>query len=243
MLRFGEIEGMLEQAVQQALVAVGVDLDEETLGKLSAETRVRFLALREERDSLRDTVDELLKQQQELSRNRGLLRKELHLAEAELSSRDGRDGLDPQADADVAALRERLGRRLFALLAGPAGEDLARQAVAVALAAIDEHRAVLVARADGAGAAHTEQLRRRIARLRARLEESEALLARARAAAGPPHLIIGTDDHIPVDLAADVQRRELLEELLQMNIELRRLANVPFVSAQAADSPEADTRS
>jgi hypothetical protein len=182
-------------------------------------------------------VDELQRQQQELSRNRGALRHELYQAENELADRERHGDLGGEAEGDLQALRERLRGGLHALLAGPAGEALAQQAVALALAAVDGHRSAILAREQGAQAARLEQLRRRVARLRSKLDESEALLARAHAAARQVEIVVGPDRDGATGPIDDPQRRLLLEELFRMNVELRRLTGTPFVPLHRADSP------
>jgi uncharacterized coiled-coil DUF342 family protein len=222
-LRFADIEVMLGQAIEQALESVGVELDEETLGALNAEARARLLALRSERDELRLTVEELTRQQKELTQNRNSLRNELHQAETELVERQ-QAALDPEAEADLGELRKRLGDGLRELLAGSLDERQTDQAVALALAAVDAHREAAIERQQRQHDARVDQLRRRIDRLRHKLGESETLLARAREAARQnAQVVVGTEPVQPSAPLEDPSRRRLLEEIFNLNVELRRM--------------------
>ena len=223
-LRFSDVEALISAAVDDTLSTLALQLSESTVTGLTDEARARFLALVRERDELRATLKSLEEQQFRLSAHQETVRAEIQRAETELE--DSRAAPTAAGDAELAALRERLAGRLSALFSAETGTDpeVAARALALVDEAVDEARLLMADRARRDQSAHVEQLQRRIARLRRKLEESELLLARARSAR-PADALPDFDAGqalAPGDQGYE-QKRALLEEIFNLNVELKRM--------------------
>ncbi len=228
-LRLTELEALVSRAVDDTLSALGLQLADETVAGLSEEARLRFLGLVKERDALRETVTALERGRDELSRNQDSLRGELMRAETELD--DVRQAPATSAtDHELMALIETLGRDLRGVLGAAPGADrrLVDEALAVVEQALASYRQLLAARAKQEHEAKVVQLQRRIARLERKLAESEDLLERARAASrgGEPGLLGLAPALRPGD-SDYTAKRELLDEIFRLNVELQRIIKQP----------------
>src|SRR5262245_58939582 len=224
-LRYTDLEVLISKAVDDTLTTLGLQLADATVAGLSEEARLRFLGLVRERDQLRETVAALQRGQDELSLNQDSLRSELARAASELVEAQ-KAPATAATDKELMALIERLGHDLRAIFAGAPGSD--RRLTDAALAAVEKaltgYRELLAQRARQEHEAKVVQLQRRIARLERKLMESEDLLVRARMAArvGMPHLVDVAPALRPGD-ADYAAKRELLDEIFRLNVELQRM--------------------
>jgi hypothetical protein len=219
-LSFRDVQALIERAVENTLRRRGIRLDGPGVQE---EVRHEFLALMQERDTLQRTVDQLMEERERLAANRDQLSVAIQAAEAEYL-----DAASSQPDeleaADLAELRARVEERLRELLAGhPAGEVLmGEQALSLVVQAIDEQREAALGRAQGEHETHLRDLRRRLDRLKAKLSETEEMLARARAQGGLEAI---EGEHVDPGLSAGdpnyKKKKELLGEIFRLNVELR----------------------
>jgi hypothetical protein len=233
-LRSSDIEALLATAVDETLKALGLELQADSIKGLNEEARLRFVKLVKERDDLAATLQSLKTQETQLTVQQGSLRSELQRAETELTSEQdtGEAVLDHELGQLRAQLTEKLGKLLADRGADPA---LTGEVLAVIEAAIENYRVLVAARVRREQNARILQLQRRIEKLRHRLEESDLLLARARAAAadGVPFL---TDIGRPLQPGDPgyQHKRELLEEIFKLNVELQRIIATPAASPPAS---------
>ncbi len=223
-LKFSDLEALLSASVEDTLTRLGLDLGDKSLQGLNEEARLRFLALLKEREELRLTLESLRTQGDRLEATTEGVRAEIQRAESELEQQ--RSAATSLPDADLQAFRARLRAGLELVLAGlsDADPELPARALAAVDAEVENYRILLAARVRQEQAAHTEQLERRLHRLRRKLEESEELLARARAAAaqGLPALVELGPALGPGD-ADYARKRGLLDEVFKLNLELRKM--------------------
>lgn len=229
-LKFSELEALLGATVEDALKRFGLELSEQQVQGLNEEARLRFLALLRERQTLRDTLEGLQRQGDKLEATTEGVRAEIERTESELVEEQG----EPTgADAELEEFRNRLRRSLDAVIASVPGADpaLAARLAAAVDDAIENYRILIAARTRREQEARVEQLQRRLHRLRRKLEESELLLARARQAgeAGMPVLFDPGRALAPGDADYE-QKRELLDEVFKLNVELRRLLSAKDTS-------------
>lgn len=228
-LRYRDIEALIDTSVENTLKRLGIELSDRDIRGLGAEARVEFLALIHERDTLRDTVDQLVAQQEELESNRELLVERMSATRDELDeSREAVEETDT-LDEDLSSLEGRIAASLRALLSDPATprDHLAPRAIELVHAAFDEQRDEVAARTRAEQAERVALLQRRLTKLNKKLEESEAMLARARAAATDTD-----DDREEVDMgpaglqSADPQfekKKQVLDEIFKLNVELKSM--------------------
>ncbi len=222
-LRFSDLEALMAAAVDDTLMRLGVELSDQQVSGLNDEARLRFLALLKERAELKETLAGLERQGAKLEATTEGVQAEIERAESELEVEQA-----PAAapDEELTGLRAKLHEDLTRLLGGVPGVDAAL--LAGLLASVDEavenYRILVAARARREQEARVEQLNRRLHRLRRKLEESQALLARARAAAaaGMPELFELGPALQPGDLDYE-HKRSLLDEIFRLNVELRKM--------------------
>jgi len=224
-LRYRDVEDLIERAVENTLGRLGIDLSEEDLHGLSDDARIEFLALIRERDTLKDTVEGLLAQQGELEQHQLTIRDRLEAAKVEL---EHEEEAETGALDDLDALRVNLGERLTELLSRDGiPEGIAEKAVAMVDKAVREQRELAAERARSEHAGRLELLQRRIDKLSRKLGETEAMLTRARAASGDDEFLEDEEDMGPAGLAnADPQfeqKKAVLEEIFRLNVELRSM--------------------
>lgn len=223
-LKFSELEALLQASVDDTLQRLGLELGDKPMQGLNEEARLRFLALLKEREDLRQALEALRRQGDRLEASAEGVRAEIERAEDELAAR--RAAAPSGADEDIEAFRTRLRTGLAGALEGVPGADAATAArlLAAVDAEVEAWRIRMTSRARHEQAAHVEQLERRLHRLRRKLEESEALLRRARetGAQGLPALVELGPALAPGD--ADYrQKRGLLDEVFKLNLELRKM--------------------
>ena len=222
-LKFSELEALLSATVEDALQRLGLDLSENQVQGLNEEARMRFLALLRERQTLRETLEGLQRQGDRLEVTAEGVRAEIERAETELHAQQSEPG---GSDAELEQFRARLRQSLDAALAGVAGAgpELSARLAAIVDEAVENYRILVAARSRREQEARVQQLERRLQRLRRKLEESEVLLARARqaGAAGVPILFDPGHALAPGDIDYE-QKRVLLDEVFNLNKELRRL--------------------
>lgn len=220
-INFRDIEELIETSVENTLKRKGMRLDGP---EVHEEVRLEFLALMRERDILRETVDSLLQEQDELRRNRERI--ETALADTALQMQTlGSVAPEQQVEASgLSDLQLRVAEDLRAMLAG-IDPSLAEQAVARVTLAIDEQREHAVERARQEQEGQLDSLQRRMAKLKKKLAETEDMLERARIAGNVPESIPG----MPVDAGLKSedpnfsQKKELLGEIFRLNVELREM--------------------
>ena len=225
-LKFSELEALLGATVEDALKRLGLELSEHQVQGLNEEARLRFLALLRERQQLQDTLENLQRQGDKLEVTTEGVRAEIERAESELVEQQA----EPTGhDEELEDFRRRLRQSLDALLTGASGvdADLSARVAAAVDEAIENYRILVAAHARRSQEARVEQLERRLHRLRRKLEESELLLAKARQAGadGMPVLFDVGRALAPGD-ADYAQKRDLLDEVFKLNVELRRMLAV-----------------
>jgi hypothetical protein len=235
-LRSSDIETLLAAAVDETLMALGLELQAESIKGLNEEARLRFVKLVKERDDLAATLEALKTQETQLTVQQGSLRSELQRAETELVTE--RDTGSATVEQELGQLRAQIGEKLAKLLAERGADPtLTTEVLAVIDAAIENYRVLVSARVRREQNARITQLQRRIEKLRRKLEESDLLLARARAASadGMPFLADIGRPLQPGD-PGYAQKRELLEEIFKLNVELQRIIAAPAEAGSAAAS-------
>ncbi|MGQ0554141.1 MAG: hypothetical protein ACT4PU_13085 [Planctomycetota bacterium] len=223
-LSYRDVERMLSEAVDEALADLGLDINARGAAGLTEEARTRFFALLQERNTLRDTVDELKRRQDELSRHRDMLATEVVRTEEELAESHERARRGLWAPADAASAAQRFTSRLESLL-GEIEPGLRQRIAAAGGEALGAELSQHLQREQDS---REEQLRRRIEKLRGKLQESEALLARVRAAQSAQSAGGQFGSGLPMtpsDLTgpAGAQRAALLDEIFRMNVELQTM--------------------
>lgn len=226
-LRYRDIEALIDTSVENTLRKLGIELSDSDIKGLGAEARVEFLALIHERDALRETVDELVAQQEQLEANRDALKERMSATREQL---DESQATVDELDEDLSSLEGRIAASLRALLSDETTprDQLAPRAIELVRAAFDEQRDDVAARTRAEQAERVELLQRRLSKLNKKLEESEAMLARARAAAAD-----ATDEDLDeIDMGpaglkdADPQfqkKKQVLEEIFKLNVELKSM--------------------
>jgi hypothetical protein len=235
-LRSSDIESLLATAVDETLSALGLELQADTIKGLNEEARLRFVKLIKERDDLAATLEALKNQETQLTVQQGSLRTELERAETELVTEQETD--PGTLDTDLAQLRSQLAEQLTALLVErQADPALTPEVLAIVDGAIENYRVLQSARMRREQNARIVQLQRRIEKLRRKLEESDRLLARARAAGaeGIPFLADIGPPLQPGDPGYE-HKRELLEEIFKLNVELQRIIAAPAEAAATETS-------
>lgn len=218
-LNFRDVQTLIEKAVDNTLKRRGLKLDGPGIQE---DVRLEFLALMRERDLLQSTVEELLNEQQKLQDNREKLGKALAVAADEYKSAKQSDH-DAEEARELDALGDRVEASLRSLLQNtePGLDD---RAIAIVKQAFAEQRAVTLDRARKTQEERVQRIQRRMDRLKAKLLETEDMLARAR--------LEGQLDGIPGEAfeaglnAADpdfTTKKELLSEIFRLNVELREV--------------------
>ena len=222
-LRFSDLENLMTAAVDDTLTRLGVELSEHQVTGLGDEARLRFLALLKERAELRDTLASIQKQGDRLEITTEGVKAEIERAETELAVQEASPVTAP--DEAIVALRARLREELSKVLGGPGmAPDLVDRALAVVDEAVESYRVLVAARERREQEARVEQLNRRLHRLRRKLDESQVLLAQARAAGaeGLPVMFDVGRALQPGD-ADYAHKKGLLDEIFKLNVELRKM--------------------
>jgi hypothetical protein len=223
-LRFSELEALMQASVADTLTRLGLELSDEKVQGLNDEARLRFLALLTERAELKETLAGLQRQGDRLEASTEGVRAEIERAETELAVQE-EETPEATPDEELNAFHARLRTELTAVLSGPGLDPgLTERALAAVDTAVENYRILVTSRVRREAEARIEQLHRRLQRLRRKLEESQALLARARAAGagGVPELFELGPALQPGDLDY-AHKRGLLDEVFKLNVELRRM--------------------
>lgn len=219
-LHFRDVEALIEKAVENTLKRRG--LDPKAPG-MHEEVRLEFLALMRERDLLARTVDDLVQQRERLAENKQRLDEALSEAADEYAHTRDR-GVQTEAE-HLDQLAERLEQQLAVKLTGIEPEAK-RHALALVRQAFAEQRAISMTRAEEAQAERLSQLQRRMARLKAKLDETEEMLAKAQSQSDSGRSPIPGDPIRPGLDAADPSfetKKELLREIFRLNVELKEM--------------------
>ena len=217
-LNFRDVQKLIEQAVDNTLKRRGLKLDGRGIHE---EVRLEFLALMRERDVLKKTVEDLLFEKARLAENRERLDRALSATATEYQSAR-QEVVDAEA-AELAALAAEVETALRdALRDAPERTTIA--ALDLVAAAFAKQRQVMLERAHEAHEANLRRLERRMARLKAKLSETEEMLARAQSEGGleavpGQHVDPGLDTADP----AFETKKELLGEIFKLNVELREM--------------------
>lgn len=220
-LNFRDIEELIERSVENTLRRKGMRLDSPGIHD---EVRLEFLALMRERDILRETVDSLLQEQDELNRNRELLQTELQTTAQELMQQQAATPEEVEDAEQLSDLAQAVAAQLREVL-GPNDPAAAERAVSLVTKAIDEQREGALERAREEQAARTDQLQRRMGKLKRKLAETEEMLERARSEGGQLEAIPGheVDAGLKAGDPDHGKKRELLGEIFRLNVELREM--------------------
>jgi hypothetical protein len=226
-LRFSDLEALMAAAVDDTLTRLGLELSDHQIAGLNDESRLRFLALLRERQQLKDTLDSLQRQGDKLEVTTEGVRAEIERAQAELVEEETLPA-PMSVDEDVEVLRAKLREVLGVVLqdAARADPDLPTRVMAAVDTAVENYRILVAAKARTEQEGRVEQLNRRLQRLRRKLEESEVLLARARAAAASGGALMPLFDPGKALQPGDAdyaQKKGLLDEVFQLNVELRKM--------------------
>ncbi len=233
-LRASDIETLLATAVDETLHALGLELQADSIKGLNEEARLRFMQLVKERDDLAATLESLRSQEVQLTTAQGSLRNELQRAESELSTEQVAGS--STMEQELSQLRAQLTEHLTGLLTGhEVAPALIAELLALVETDLENYRVLVAARVRREQNARITQLQRRIEKLRRKLEESDLLLARARAAGaeGLPFLADIGRPLQPGDPGYQ-HKRELLEEIFKLNVELQRIIAAPADSGTPA---------
>ncbi len=231
-LRYRDIEMLIDTSVENTLSKMGIELSDRDIKGLGAEARVEFLALLHERDSLRETVDDLVTQQEELEANRAVLKERLTETKSELDEEQAAEDEElVEFGEDLTSLEGRISASLRALLSDSATprDALTARAIELVRAAFDEQREEVANRTRAEQAERVGLLQRRLSKLNKKLEESEAMLARARAAANTSDEDIEEFDMGPAGLKSQdpqfEKKKQVLEEIFKLNVELKSMVD------------------
>ena len=227
-LRFSDLEALMAAAVDDTLTRLGLELSDAQTTGLNDEARLRFLALLRERQQLKDPLANLQREGAKLEGTTEGVRAEIERAQAELVEEEEHVAPAEGTDTELDALRARLRESITAMLATVPGADpdLPTRMMEAVDAAVENYRILVAARSRREQEARVEQLQRRLQRLRHKLEESEILLAKARAAAQAQGGIIPNFDPGNALQPGDSdyqQKKALLDEVFKLNVELRKM--------------------
>jgi len=221
-LDFRDVQALISRSIENTLQRRGLKLDD---SKLQDEVRHEFLSLMRERDALQSTVDALLREKNELGINRAQLEQEITRTTAEYEQIQHQPAVEEVPE--LKQLMDKLEASLRTTLGG-AGVDAGTidRTVGLVSQAFSEHQELVNTRVREAQDGRLDQLQRRIGKLKRKLEETEEMLARARAAGaalsieGEP-IVAGVKGDDPNAKT----KRELLGEIFRLNVELRQMLN------------------
>jgi len=230
-LNLKDLNGLIQEAVNNTLSDFGISLSQEDLQKINDRTREEFLKVLNDRDELKASMRTLEGEMENLRENFHLLKTELavnsrmlHKEESRIVSTESIAISDDGLDSMESALVSRLDR-LFN--EHPTGEGLKEKALKITMDLISEERAKAVSDARAAQESRIENLKRRINKLNAKLGQTEELLRRAREER------VVNDDGVPSEfksaqgLSEDETYHEeksvLLKEIFSLNMDLKKL--------------------
>ncbi len=248
-LDWAKMQELLQTAVAEALAKRGVELSPEALRSVNQEARETLARLVEQRDQAevqrdqaevqrdqyRDVAKHLEQQRNELQKNIDALCAELGRETDALTVERGRrvTAADVVVDAaGMASFRARLHDELTRMFRGePAGGSrgdglIADDVAALAERLLEEQRTRALDAARAEQQSKIEQLERRIAKLKAKLEDSEDVVQRLRSAKnvdpGVESVFKSVQGLDGKDRRA-AEKKALLDEIFQLNVELREV--------------------
>lgn len=230
-LNLKDLNGLIQEAVNNTLSDFGISLSQEDLQKINDRTREEFLRVLNDRDELKASMRTLEGEMENLRENFHLLKTELAVNSRMLHKEESRvvtteniaisdDGLDSMESALVSRLNQ-----LF--MDNPGGEGLKEKALKITMDLISEEREKAVADAKVAQEERIENLKRRINKLNVKLSQTEELLRRAKEER------VLDDGGVPSEFK-DVQglsdsesyheeKSMLLKEIFTLNMDLKKL--------------------
>jgi hypothetical protein len=233
-LDLSDLNAMIQEAVSRTLGDLGVSLPQRELKIQSDRVREEFFKLTRERDSLKEMNLRLKEQLDELGKNREILSQRVIVDQTRLEKAETREfkeetvPLPPERIENIKEALEELLTDIFKD-SGVAPELVTKAAVAT-VGLIEEERRRAVAEARAAHEENVTQLKRRISKLVAKLDETENMLS---------SMEIGEvdEDGIP-SIFKSVQglkketdffeeKKVALEKIFNLNLELKKLIEEP----------------
>ncbi len=245
-LDWKRIQELLSAAVEEALAKRGVELSPEALKSVNQEAREAFARLVEQRDHMQGQRDEMQVQRdryrdtaKSLEREKGELEKNIEALCAELGRETDQLAIERRrrvtaADvvvdaAGMAAFRDRLHDELVRMFRGEErrGDGLvADDVAALAERLLEEQRSSALEHARREHQSKIEQLERRIEKLKSKLDDTEDVVSRLRAAKDVDpgvESVFKTVQGLDGKDSRAAEKKALLEEIFQLNVELREV--------------------
>ncbi|MEW6745746.1 MAG: hypothetical protein AB1486_23605 [Planctomycetota bacterium] len=247
-LDMDQIEDLVTRAVDRVLRQSNIDPSR--TAQLGRDAREEFLRLLHDRDSLRETVDALSREHDELQKNFSRLRKALGQAQQDLDEERARAAAAAAASREEAVeaklqpfLRDIKSEIILRLQRSPAGlrpeierclEDLPLKLAQVARGYLDRETARVLDEERRARQDRIGHLERRVTKLKGALAETETMLDRVRttrpsgaggAADADRAAIYSEAQGLPDDEPGYHKKKGLLSEIFRLNLELRDLIN------------------
>jgi len=231
-LDLSDLNGMIQDAVSRTLQELGIGLRSRELRTQSDRVRDAFLQIVQERDLLERSQADLETELAQLRENFRQLSLKVTVQKDVLAREEGRrieeEGA-PISPRRMKNLKESLNSRLKRLFRdADIGQELVTAAIETTGALIEEERRQAVAEAEAEQESKILVLKRRIAKLLVKLEETEDVLASMADAEtdaeqkGVPSLYKRVQG-LQKDEKYREEKKEALSKIFSLNLELKKL--------------------
>jgi predicted nuclease with TOPRIM domain len=228
-LNVKDLNDLIQDAVNHTLGEFGISLSQEELREVNDRTREEFLRVLADRDDLRETMKNMGKEMETLKENFNLLKAELEVNNQLLKSEEAHNAaaratLTPEAQEDAVADLKARFEELFS--GSDSDEMLKEKAINVALSILGEERDKAAMDAENRQQERVDKLKRRITKLKTKLEETEHFLEKVKAQNTTDQGIASEFEGpqgLKDDAAFKEEKTELLKEIFHLNMDLKKL--------------------
>jgi hypothetical protein len=230
-LNVKDLNDLIQDAVNHTLGEFGISLSQEELRQVNDRTREEFLRVLADRDELRETMKNMGREMENLKENFNLLKAELEVNNQLLKNEEARS-LDSAARASLTSEEQAdaltdLKARFDELFSGSdSNEMLKEKAIDIAISMLGEMRDKAAMDAEGRQQERVDKLKRRITKLKSKLQETEDFLEKVKAQ-GVEDPGIASEFSRPQGLKDDAafreEKTELLKEIFHLNMDLKKL--------------------
>ncbi|MHC4944812.1 MAG: hypothetical protein ACYTG7_17495 [Planctomycetota bacterium] len=229
-LNLKDMKCLIQEAVNNTLSDFGISLSQEELEQINDRTREEFLRILTDRDDLKASMKNMETELKNLKDNFHLLRTELEVNQRLLVKEEQRvieENITPLSPENMESLEASLAARWNDLLTEYNADDtLKDKAIRFTLNLIAKEREKAMFEARGSQEDRVENLKRRIAKLSRKLEETEDLLERVkterRIDRGVPSEYTNVQGLSP-DAHYQEEKAALLKEIFTLNMDLKKL--------------------
>jgi hypothetical protein len=229
-LNLKDMKGLIQDAVNNTLSDFGISLSQDELEQINDRTREEFLRILTDRDDLKASMKNMETELKNLKGNFHLLKTELEVNQRLLVKEEQRvieENTTPLSPENMENLEASLAARWTDLLTEYNADDaLKDKAIRFTLSLIANEREKAMSDAKGSQETRVENLKRRIAKLSRKLEETENLLERVKAERriepGVPSEYTSVQGLSP-DAHYREEKAALLKEIFTLNMDLKKL--------------------